>query len=266
MGNYFLSNVISKLDAFKSFHKKFFHIGLLMCVFVWNAFAQVIYSSNDISNEVESVRSQFFTGQNVNIEEYELFLDTFLDQCNLRDDNALIQILDSFNLYSNIQTLHAAKESSDRINKFEKQIHPYVQRSKNPNVIHEYASYLYSKISWSKNSFSVIEELPYWYKKNMRLENTGKAELFYAMWLINAVNSKESNWISYIKQKESLIDNLELKRRDLFNCYLAYSMFYMKTLDTKKGFEYLNKAEQLYPNNYFSALLEINYKRGRYSW
>lgn len=242
-------------------NKKILFFCFLSFLSLYSLYSKVKYNSE----EIEKIRYQFLTGQNINIEEYELFLDSFIKDADLSDDNNLIYLLDCFHLYSNIQIIHLTENSMKRIKDFDELLFPLIQKSKNSEVINEYASYLYSKISWSKNSFSIIEELPYWYKKSMQLNNL-TAELFYSAWLINAVKAKESNWISYIKQKEYLLDELKIQKKDFFALYLSYSIFYMKIHDIKKGFEYLSKAEKLYPNNYECALLEINYKNGRMGW
>ena len=88
-----------------------------------------------------------------------------------------------------------------------------------------------------------------------------EAKLKFALWTIFPCNSKTNNWNTFIKKCEKDIENLN--DYDKFNAYIQYSAFYMKNNDTAKGFMYLDKARELYPNNVLCSVLEKNYKDGK---
>ena len=124
-----------------------------------------------------------------------------------------------------------------------------------------YGDFLFSHFFWKKDNQDIIQKYPNVCRRALIKEPGNKeAKLKYALWAIFPANSKTNNWNTFIKECESSIENLT--PYDRFNAYIQYSAFYMKNYNTEKGFFYLHKAKELYPDNVLCAVLETNYKKG----
>lgn len=108
------------------------------------------------------------------------------------------------------------------------------------------------------------------YQKNALFNRSEKSLLDMALWYISASvlvsNPSASVWNSFILNQEKFVGTLELTETEFFNVCINYSMFYMKNLDTEKGFYYLNLAKNVFPDSMLIAIIETNYKKGKVGW
>lgn len=131
-----------------------------------------------------------------------------------------------------------------------------------------YADYLNSKLSWSQDAMSIIQTLPILYRRatlppaseDVRTEALTKLALWYA----SPANASTPLWNAFI---EGHIENIELLSPvDKFMGYITMSMYYMKTYQIEKGWDYLSKAEAIFPNNILNLIIQDNYSRGVFTW
>lgn len=183
---------------------------------------------------------------------------------------------DEILVYTAVSTLMPALDSDsalffkEKIMKFEKRTKPLVSKTKDENILHLYSNYLYSKLSWETFTYGIIETLPVLYQKNVLFNRSEKSLLDMALWYISASvlvsNPSASVWNSFILSQEKFIGTLDLAETEFFNACINYSMFYMKNLDTEKGFYYLNLAKNVFPDSMLIAIIETNYKKGKVGW
>lgn len=183
---------------------------------------------------------------------------------------------DEILVYTALSTLIPALDSDsalffkEKIRNFEKRAKPLVSKTKDENILHLYSNYLYSKLSWEKANYGIIETLPVLYQKNALFNRSEKSLLDMALWYISASvlvsNPSSSVWNSFILSQEKFIGTLDLTETEFFNVCINYSMFYMKNLDTEKGFYYLNLAKNVFPDSMLIAIIETNYKKGKVGW
>ncbi len=153
-----------------------------------------------------------------------------------------------------------------KIREFEKSFKPFISKSKDAELVHLYSNYLYSKFSWEEHTLGLIEELPIQYQKNAFFSKDRRALLDMAVWYTSSAKSSTALWNAFVIQQEKLIEELALTDVEKFNACINYSLFYMKNLNTKKGFEYLEKARAIFPNGIMVAMIESNYADGRIGW
>lgn len=132
-----------------------------------------------------------------------------------------------------------------------------------------YADYLNSKMSWSQDAMSIIQTLPILYRRalaqpsaseNIRTEALTKLALWYA----SPANASTPLWNAFIEGQE---ENIELLSPvDRFMGYITMSMYYMKTYQVEKGWDYLSTAQAIFPNNILNLIIQDNYSRGVFSW
>lgn len=228
-----------------------------------------IYALEDFSSQMNSFVESFYKAEEIDILNLlSLLQDKHVEYLNTetREENVLYELLFGMTSLSYCMTYYDSEENRLFISNIEKSISSDIRKTKNEKILNQYIKYLYSKIPWAKNSFSIIERLPLWYEKNILFNKSKETQLCYAIWYINAVTGNEVNWISFIKNSENLIYELSLSKTDLFNVYLAYAIFYVKILETQKGFDYLEKADEIFPNSFSVAILTDNFKKGRYGW
>lgn len=183
---------------------------------------------------------------------------------------------DEILVYTAFSTLIPALDSDsalffkEKIKNFEKRAKPLISKTKDENILHLYSNYLYSKLSWEKANYGIIETLPVLYQKNALFNRSEKSLLDMALWYISASvlvsNPSASVWNSFILSQEKFVGTLELTETEFFNACINYSMFYMKNLDTEKGFYYLNLAKNVFPDSMLIAIIETNYKKGKVGW
>lgn len=183
---------------------------------------------------------------------------------------------DEILVFTAVSTLMPALDSDsalffkEKIMKFEKRTKPLVSKTKDENILHLYSNYLYSKLSWETFTYGIIETLPVLYQKNVLFNRSEKSLLDMALWYISASvlvsNPSASVWNSFILSQEKFIGTLDLAETEFFNACINYSMFYMKNLDTEKGFYYLNLAKNVFPDSMLIAIIETNYKKGKVGW
>lgn len=183
---------------------------------------------------------------------------------------------DEILVYTALSTLIPALDSEsasffkEKIKNFEKRTKPLVSKTKDENILHLYSNYLYSKLGWEKANYGTIETLPVLYRKNALYNRSEKSLLDMALWYISAAvsvsDSSASVWSAFIIKQEKFIDSLDLSETEFFNACISYSMFYMKNLDTEKGFYYLDRAKEIFPNSVSLAIVETNYRNGKVGW
>ncbi|MCK9170707.1 MAG: hypothetical protein M0P01_09860 [Treponema sp.] len=212
------------------------------------------------SGRASEIMNDFYSGKAVNIAEAAALVETSACGTDLNE------YIKNCTVLSTLLVSDTDRTYVRLLTDFEKASRNKIYTSKNTETIALYAEYLYSKLSWEKSSFTIIEQLPVWYAKNVLLNNDKKSLLDMAVWYISAANDTTLLWNSFIKKQEYLIDDLDLSDIDRFNYYLSYSIFYMKMPDTKKGLSYLARAEQLFPDSIQAEIIEENYKRGRFGW
>jgi hypothetical protein len=212
------------------------------------------------AGRASEIMNDFYSGKAVNIAEAAALVET--SACGI-DLNEYIK---NCTVLSSLLVSDTDRTYVRLLTDFEKASRNKIYTSHDAETITLYAEYLYSKLSWEKSNFTIIEQLPVWYAKNVLLNNDKKSLLDMAVWYISATDDTTLLWNSFIKKQEYLIDDLDLSNIDRFNYCLSYSIFYMKILDTKKGSLYLARAEQFFPDSIQLAIIEENYKRGRFGW
>lgn len=124
------------------------------------------------------------------------------------------------------------------------------------------ASFLSSTIAWSKQPASIALSLSSWYRRALLLDPKNKeAKMKLITWYSHPANYNSSNWNYWILAHEEYLKDLASIEKA--NASVEYSMFFMRTLQTKKSYEYLEQAIQIQPNNFYIRLIEDNYKKGK---
>lgn len=227
----------------------------------------ILFAEDFNFQEIDFFAEQFYSGNEIDIGECKnILLQSKSEFETTKSTDTLFALIYCATRFSDFMTYYLSDENKEIILKTEKMFSPMARKSKDEKILNQYAKYLYSKIAWTKNNFGIIETLPALYERNLFYNNSKESKLLLAEWQTNSVTGFESNWISFIENSECLIDELPLSKIDLFNTYISYSIFYMKILDTKTGFEYLNRAEKLFPNSFSVAILGENFRQGRYGW
>lgn len=145
------------------------------------------------------------------------------------------------------------KEMDERVSFFMKAI------KQTANTYLKYADYIFLKLA---NGYSFpIQALPIIYRKVLLLDKENKEALVkLAIWYISPANEATSNFNGFIEKQEKYIE--DLKDTDRFNACLWYSIYYMKCYNEKKAFQYLNEANKIFPNHFYTAYLFNNFKNG----
>ena len=164
---------------------------------------------------------------------------------------------------SSIYSIGGMKDYSSLIEKLKISVELFMKAIKpNAKIYLKYADYLY--LSLAQGNTKVVHALPILYRKVLLLDKNNKEALIkLASWYIFPANEKTANINGFIEEAETYIDELETV--DLFNACLWYSVYYMKNYNEKKSFEYLQKANRIFPHHVYIAYLWNNYKNGIFS-
>lgn len=241
----------------------------ISCFLISISIVYQIYADEVFLYKINSFVEDIYTAKTIDISNlFSLVYDKQLEYLNTinNKEDVLYELLFGATSLSYYITYDNSEKSKALLFDIEKNISYNIRKTKNEKVLNQYVKYLYSKIAWAKNSFAIIESLPIWYEKNLVFNQSSEILLWYSVWYINAVTEKETNWIAFIKDSEKLIEELSLLKIDLFNIYLAYAIFYVKIHETQKGLKYLEMADKLFPDSFPVAILENNFKNGRYGW
>ena len=185
-----------------------------------------------------------------------------LSDRDIDEENSLLALyLSHAHLLSYAYDLGIIKEYTELVRSMDAKIDIFMKAIKqNVATYLKYADYLYLKLS--HGSRKVIHALPKLYRKILLLDKENKeAYVKLAMWYIFPANEGTSNFRGMIEKAEEYIE--ELKMYDKFNAYLMYSIYYMKCYNTQKGFEYLEKANKIFPHHIYVAHLWNNYQKGK---
>jgi len=177
------------------------------------------------------------------------------------ENRLLVLYLSHAHLLSYAYDLGIIKEHTDLVKSLDWKVDVFMKAIKQNSTSYlKYADYLYLKLV--HGSRKVIHALPILYRKVLLLDKeNNEARLKLAMWYIFPSNERTSNFRGMIEKAEEYIE--ELKMYDKFNAYLMYSIYYMKCYNTQKGFEYLEKANQIFPHHIYVSHLWNNYKKGK---
>ena len=182
-------------------------------------------------------------------------------------DEKTLYLQDIWSLYlehayviSSIYSIGGMKNYSSLIEKLKVSVELFMKAIKpNAKIYLKYADYLY--LSLAQGNAKAVHALPILYRKVLLLDKNNKEALIkLASWYIFPANEKTTNINGFIEEAETYIDELEAV--DLFNACLWYSIYYMKNYNEKKGFEYLQKANRIFPHHVYIAYLWNNYKNG----
>lgn len=185
------------------------------------------------------------------------------------NDEKILPLQDIWSLYlehayviSSIYSIGGMKDYSSLIEKLKISVELFMKAIKpNAKIYLKYADYLY--LSLAQGNTKVVHALPILYRKVLLLDKNNKEALIkLASWYIFPANEKTANINGFIEEAETYIDELETV--DLFNACLWYSVYYMKNYNEKKGFEYLQKANRIFPHHVYIAHLWNNYKNGNF--
>lgn len=155
------------------------------------------------------------------------------------------------------------------IQEFDKRVEAILKGSSfSADVYLAYADYLYSKVSWEKKSAPIVQALPILYRRasiaSDNPEQRVKAVTKLALWYANPANANTSLWNAFIEAQD---ENIELLSAvDRFMGYLTMSMYYMRTYQVQKGWDYLGKAQEIFPDNMLIIIMQFNYSKGVFSW
>lgn len=197
-----------------------------------------------------------YSGSKINIEEILELQNTISKE----DINEYILV---HTVLSSVMPFLGNTDYKEKLETFEVSMKETIAVTKDEVILNLYANYIYSKFLWSKNTTSIIEELQSIYVRNALYNKNKKALLDMAVWYISAANSDTGVWTSFILEQEHLIEVLELTNVELYLAFISYSMFYMKTYNTGRAFEYLEKAKSIFANGILTAIIEENYKNGK---
>lgn len=125
-----------------------------------------------------------------------------------------------------------------------------------------FVDYLSSQISWNQKRVGVLMNLPVWYRRILLLDSKNlQAKIKLAAWYSHSVSYMYPQKVQWIKKQEVFFANMS--KIDRFNIYIEYSMFYMRTLETQKAYEYLESAKKIFPQNSYVTFIEENYTKGK---
>lgn len=161
---------------------------------------------------------------------------------------------------SAIYDLGGMKDYSSLIERLKTKVELFMKAIKpNAKIYLKYADYLY--LSLAQGNAKAVHALPILYRKVLLLDKNNKEALVkLASWYIFPANEKTANINGFIEEAETYIDELEVV--DLFNACLWYSIYYMKNYNVNKGFDYLQRANRIFPRHVYVAHLWNNYKNG----
>lgn len=182
-------------------------------------------------------------------------------------DEKALYLQDLWSLYlehayviSSIYSIGGMKDYSSLIEKLKVSVELFMKAIKpNAKIYLKYADYLY--LSLAQGNAKAVHALPILYRKVLLLDKNNKEALVkLASWYIFPANEKTANINGFIEEAENYID--ELEEIDLFNACLWYSVYYMKNYNVNKGFDYLQRANRIFPRHVYVAHLWNNYKNG----
>ncbi|MGP1415101.1 MAG: tetratricopeptide repeat protein [Treponema sp.] len=161
---------------------------------------------------------------------------------------------------SAIYDLGGMKDYSSLIERLKTKVELFMKAIEpNAKIYLKYADYLY--LSLAQGNAKAVHALPILYRKVLLLDKNNKEALVkLASWYIFPANEKTANINGFIEEAENYID--ELEEIDLFNACLWYSVYYMKNYNVNKGFDYLQRANKIFPRHVYVAHLWNNYKNG----
>ena len=161
---------------------------------------------------------------------------------------------------SAIYDLGGMKDYSSLIERLKTKVELFMKAIEpNAKIYLKYADYLY--LSLAQGNAKAVHALPILYRKVLLLDKNNKEALVkLASWYIFPANEKTANINGFIEEAENYID--ELEEIDLFNACLWYSVYYMKNYNVNKGFDYLQRANRIFPRHVYVAHLWNNYKNG----
>ena len=182
-------------------------------------------------------------------------------------DEKTLSLQDLWSLYlehayviSSIYSIGGMKDHSSLIERLKTNIELFMKAIEpNVKIYLKYADYLY--LSLAQGNAKAVHALPILYRKVLLLDKNNKEALVkLASWYIFPANEKTANINGFIEEAENYID--ELEEIDLFNACLWYSVYYMKNYNVNKGFDYLQRANRIFPRHVYVAHLWNNYKNG----
>ena len=213
----------------------------------------------------EELFQSFSKGESISV---KAVVDNYYDAKKSYDNDSsmLANYIDACTLLSYEYATGELSSYENLVENLEKELNSVIKKYRNdPDILLKYSDFLYSEFSWNKNNFHIIQRLPIIYRRICSISPGNKvAQLKLALWYANASNKKTGNWNSFIKAQEKNVSLLS--GFDLYNAYILYSMFYLKSYDTQSGLAYLQKAKELYPNNALASLVEYNYSKGIIGW
>ena len=182
-------------------------------------------------------------------------------------DEKALYLQDLWSLYlehayviSAIYDLGGMKDYSSLIERLKTKVELFMKAIEpNAKIYLKYADYLY--LSLAQGNAKAVHALPILYRKVLLLDKNNKEALVkLASWYIFPANEKTANINGFIEEAENYID--ELEEIDFFNACLWYSIYYMKNYNVNKGFDYLQRANRIFPRHVYVAHLWNNYKNG----
>jgi hypothetical protein len=226
---------------------------------------------NDVKNDMAELYTAYYSGNAVDVadilektERLEGLPEHYVG--TPYEKQALLTYIYSGEVVSSLYAAPENRQLKDRLDAFD-----HAMRGRMKTIIRDadlclaYADYLYSRLSWQTDSAGIVNDLPVLYRRVLLLDtNNDAAKIKLALWHIYPASGNTANWNSFIRGHEPLLEKLSHIER--FNGYILYSMFYMKTYDVQKGWDYLSRAETLFPQNPATAYVRYNYGRGKFSW
>ena len=226
----------------------------------------IIAVAQETDTRASDIIERFYHGETVTIQEAEALVREAAQTTDSITQATLNRYIQCCTALSTVMAGAPQQTAQSLLKDFEQTVKPLIRTSKDSETLRLYAEYLYSKLLWGKSHFSIINQLPFWYTRNKFYTKDERASLDMARWYTAAANGSTATWNAFIRSQEPLIETAILSDSERFNLYVAYSLFYMKTLNTEKGLIYLEKARMLFPNSVHVALLERNYRRGVFHW
>lgn len=227
-----------------------------VCIFLISLLFLGNYAFSSQKDILNGLIEDCYSGEKVDINQV-------MQLCNSISKENVEDYILVHTVLSSAMPMVSMSQYKSMLHDFEKDMQQIINNTNDETLLHLYSNYLYSKFSWEESTTLIVELLQALYVKNVFYNKSKKAMLDMAIWYISASNSSTILWNSFIKQQEYLLNEENLTRVELYNAYISYSNFYMKTLDSKKAFEYLDKAIEIFPNGLMGAIIKNNYINGK---
>lgn len=238
---------------------------LFVC-FTLFLYADISKEADNILKEINYKNIEYYSGNRVvKVNEAKSILEK-IEKSNLKEEEKLYLKIESYILWANVSIANGSFEED-----FITLSKAYVDIKKDKSFTTSLSYGAFSDFANSLTSLSFFnKKYPYNFITDMynysRLallkdSNNLRAKQIYGMWQIATLSYYNNN--SFYSIINSLKDIDNLPDYMIYRAYIYRSMAYMKVNETQKAFIELEKAKKMYPNGFYSYLLQKSYESGR---